>query len=78
MSKDKSTVFEELGYGKFDPKPSYRTFSMFKSKEGWVVMQVTMQGLQAVEHKIVCKPTVRAHAIEQLKIHVAKYIMETA
>ena len=66
------TAFEQLGYGKFDPKPEYKTHALVKTKDGWVVLEILMKGLQAVEVAVVCQPTIWAHAAERFKVFTVK------
>jgi hypothetical protein len=70
------TVFEELGYGKFDPKPEYCAYSLVKTKEGWVVFEIVMKGITPASISIVCQPTVKALAAEKYRIYVARSIRE--
>lgn len=76
MAQSKRTIWEELGYDKFESKPTYSSYSLVKTKAGWVVLEVKMQGLQVQDVTIACQPTVRAHAVERLKILTVKALTE--
>jgi hypothetical protein len=72
------SAFEKLGYGKYDPKPTYTAHSLVKTKEGWVVISVIMRGQQADEVKTLCEPLPRALAIANYRIITAQYIIDQA
>ncbi len=65
---EKPSVFEALGYGKYDPKPEYKSHALLKTKEGWVVFEIVMRGLQVSSVEMVCQPTVKAFAAERFRI----------
>jgi hypothetical protein len=66
--------FEQLGYGKFEEKPSLYGYSLFRAKEGWVVAKVSSK--DALE--LVYGPAPRILALEQFKHCVARQVLETS
>lgn len=76
-SKDeKQLQFELIGYSKWEAKPEYVGYSLFKARDGWVVMEITMNGVNVVGLNARCLPTIKSQAIESLKILISRHIQE--
>jgi hypothetical protein len=75
MSNVKQTLFEQLGYTKDEPRPTYKTYGLLKVKGNmWTVIEASFRGGYTLEIRHLCEPTTKMFAIETYKVALARYI----
>jgi hypothetical protein len=72
---EKKTIFEELGYDKFTPKPHYETYALVQVTDGWAVFRIKFKGLQVDTMELVSLPAPKALAKEQYRIHIGRQLL---
>lgn len=55
-----------------DELPIVESLAFQKTKQGWVVVLITSQGLKVLDNELLSKPLPRLQALDKLKIYFAQ------